>query len=112
LSNCIGVKYPDRYLRRADPPLDYSWVEERSISEDDSINLLNYGILTPWKWTACRAFTVHGERAWCYGTSFEDIRRKYEDPELRVQSHTVQRSIDVVRRRRWIRLAVENTQPL
>lgn len=109
LSNCIGVKFPDRYLRRADPPLGYSWVEE---TDEYEIDVLDYGILTPWKWTACRAFTTHGEKAWCYGTSFEDIRRKYEDPDLRTQSHIVQRSIDVVRRRRWIRLAVEKTDTL
>lgn len=106
LSNCIGIKYPDRYLKRADPPLDYRWVEEKPLADYD-INLLDHGILTPWKWTVCRAFTPDGEKAWCYGTSFEDIRRKYEIPELRTQSHTCQRTTDVVRRRRWIRLAVE-----
>jgi hypothetical protein len=115
LANCIGVKYPDRYLRRADPPLDYEWVQppdnsSTSINREtfaEGINLHEYGIFTPWKWTVCRAFTVEGEKAWCYGTNFEDIRKKYEDPELRMQAHLTRGPHDVVRRRRWIRLAVE-----
>jgi hypothetical protein len=110
LANCIGVKYPDRYLRRADPPLDYSWVEEKPL-EEYGANVSEYGIKTPWKWTACRAFTAEGEKAWSYGTNFDDLRKKYETEVLRIQSHTTQRAVDVVRRRRWIRLAVENSPP-
>lgn len=111
LSNCIGVKFPDRYLRRADPPIDYSWVEENNISPEYYSKFTELGIHAPWKWSVCRAFTPEGEKAWCYGISFEDIRKKYQDTHLRAQSHKIQRSVDVVRRRRWIRVAIENPLP-
>mmetsp|Transcript_844 Transcript_844/g.1418 ORF Transcript_844/g.1418 Transcript_844/m.1418 type:complete len:524 (+) Transcript_844:64-1635(+) len=101
LANAEGIKYPDRYLRRADPPEGYHWCEE---SEAVGVNTDSIGTHSPWKWTLCKSYTSVGDKSWAYGRSFADLRVRCREN----RSHPAPQTTDVVRRRRWLRVAVPN----
>jgi hypothetical protein len=99
LANKYGVKFPDRYLRRADAPAGYTWTEE---SDAVALDEADTGCISPWRWTICKKHTAVGEKGWSYGKSFADIRQRVEIK----RSHTSPRATDLVRRRRWLRIAM------
>lgn len=101
LANRYGVKFPDRYLRRAEAPIGYCWSEE---SDAVALSDARIDITSPWKWTCCRSKHLDGAggKGWTYGMSFADIRNCEAQNRVRLQPHV----LDLTRRRRWLRVAM------
>lgn len=110
LSNHSGVKFPDRYLKRADPPSGYRWVTEKEVSGivQSSHPVLSL-IYSPDGWSTHPSYPTEDvdENGWTYGTSFEHLRRRCSEGLSRATPNTT----DVVRRRRWLRVATNFDEP-
>jgi hypothetical protein len=110
LSNHSGVKYPDRYLKRAEPPAGYRWVAEGEVSgvvqSPHEVLALLY---SPDGWSTHPSYRSEDtdESGWTYGTSFEHLRRRCSEGRSRACPNTT----DVVRRRRWLRVATNFEEP-
>ena len=110
LSNHSGVKYPDRYLKRADPPHGYRWVTEQEVSGvvQSSHDVLAL-IYSPDGWSTHPSYSTEDvdENGWTYGTSFEHLRRRCSEG----LSRSIPKKTDLVRRRRWLRVATNFEEP-
>lgn len=105
LASHAGVKFPDRYLKRAAPPAGYDrWVTEAEVSgvvrSPHPVLALIY---SPDGWSTHPSYPAEDidEQGWTYGTSFEHLRRRCGEG----QSRATPNATDVVRRRRWLRVA-------
>ena len=110
LSNHAGVKYPDRYLKRAEPPSGYRWLVESEVSgvvqsSHEELAL----IYSPEGWSTHPSYSTEDvdENGWTYGTSFDHLRRRCCEGLSRAAPNTT----DVVRRRRWLRVATNFEVP-
>jgi hypothetical protein len=109
LSNYAGIKYPDRYLKRAEPPAGYRWVSEKEVtgvvqSPHEVLAL----IYSPDGWSTHPSYPEEDadENGWTYGTSFDHLRKRCAEGKSRSRPNTS----DVVRRRRWLRVATNCTE--
>lgn len=88
LSNSSGLKFPYRYLKRTDPPKFYMWPSDLNVPGFDPSN----------------GWMVEGGDVgggWRYAQNFD----KFSDPEYKKFPHIAASMFDVVRRRKWIRVA-------
>ena len=105
LSSQDGVKFSARYLRRAEAPLGYRWiVESEAASVIQSQHKVLSLIYSPEVWSTHPSYDSEDcdESGWTYASSFEDLRKQCSAEK----SSGKPNKTDLVRRRRWLRVAI------
>ena len=110
LSNHSGVKFPDRYLKRTEPPQGYRWITDAEVSgvlQSSQVELAL--IYSPEGWSTHPSYPSEDidENGWTYASSFDHLRKRCKEGK----SRSVPKMTDVVRRRRWLRVASSLDEP-